>query len=166
MPKTSGFTLVELLVVIAIIGILAGIGLSTFTSSQAKSRDAKRKADLQQIGSALELYYNDYGQYPAPDANGNIMGCTDGLSQCSWGSMAFSNSKTIYMSKLPADPMSQYNYYYNAIQVSGLYTSYTLYAHLENSQDKNLLKSILYSTQCGGGVTECNYGISSANTTP
>ncbi|KKR41619.1 MAG: Type II secretory pathway pseudopilin PulG-like protein, partial [Candidatus Woesebacteria bacterium GW2011_GWB1_40_12] len=56
-----GFTLVELLVVIAILGILATIGLVTFSSSQMRGRDAQRKSDLKQISSALEIYYNDYG---------------------------------------------------------------------------------------------------------
>ena len=49
-----GFTLIELLVVITIIGILAGIGLNSFQSSQKKSRDATRKSDLRQISHALE----------------------------------------------------------------------------------------------------------------
>ena len=89
MPKTSGFTLVELLIVISIIGILAGIGLASFNSAQAKSRDTKRKTDLQQVGNALELYYNDKGQYPAPaaDNSGNFMGCGAGaVLECTWGS--------------------------------------------------------------------------------
>jgi type II secretion system protein G len=181
MPKTSGFTpiklrlnrrnpgftLVELLVVIAIIGILASIGLASFNSSQAKSRDAKRKADLQQIGGALELYYNDYGQYPA-STDGIMNGCLDGISACTWGTSPFTDSKTTYMVKLPADPMSpQYNYYYNSTPVSGLNTSYVLYAHLEDSQDKNILKPPLsYPTQCGASNATCNYGISSANISP
>ena len=60
----KGFTLIELLVVIAILGLLATVGLSSFRTSQLKGRDSKRKSNLSQIQKALEMYYNDYGQYP------------------------------------------------------------------------------------------------------
>src|SRR4030067_3465886 len=57
--KPSGFTLIELLVVIAIIGILASFAFASFTSAQAKGRDSRRKADLDAIVKALELYKSD-----------------------------------------------------------------------------------------------------------
>lgn len=64
--KTSqkGFTLIELLVVIAIIGLLASVVLLSLNSARQKSRDAKRLADMRQLASALELYYNDFSGYP------------------------------------------------------------------------------------------------------
>lgn len=60
----KGFTLIELLVVIAIIGLLASVVLLALNSARAKSRDAKRLADVRQIASALELYFNDNNAYP------------------------------------------------------------------------------------------------------
>ncbi len=158
--RTEAFTLIELLIVIAILGILATIGIISFTSSQAKGRDAKRKTHLSQIAQALELYYNDKGKYPNVDASGNIRGCgTDAVNTCTWGASAFSNTTTgtIYMTELPTDP-SSYRYYYIGTS-SG--TTYKLYAYLENSKDQSIIE-----TDYSCGSVNCNYGISSANTTP
>ncbi len=61
----KGFTLIELLVVIAIIGILASVVLASLNSARAKSRDARRIADVKQIQLALELYADSHSQvYP------------------------------------------------------------------------------------------------------
>lgn len=62
--KNQGFTLIELLVVIAIIGLLASVVLLALNSARAKSRDAKRLADIRQLASALELFFNDRNSYP------------------------------------------------------------------------------------------------------
>ncbi|MBX4187294.1 MAG: type II secretion system GspH family protein [Candidatus Doudnabacteria bacterium] len=67
--KNDGFTLVELLVVIAIIGILAAVVLVSLNTARLKSRDARRLADVRQVMTALELYYNDNGAYPVEDVN-------------------------------------------------------------------------------------------------
>jgi len=63
--KKRGFTLIELLVVIAIIGILSSIIMVSLSSAKARSRDAKRVADIKNIQLALDLYFNDNGVYPA-----------------------------------------------------------------------------------------------------
>lgn len=61
----SGFTLLELLVVISIIAILIGMISVSFTTAQQKSRNARRRADMKAVQSALEQYYAiNSGSYP------------------------------------------------------------------------------------------------------
>ncbi|MDD3711304.1 MAG: type II secretion system protein [Patescibacteria group bacterium] len=62
--KRKGFTLIELLVVIAIIGILATLAVVALQNARKNARDAKRIADVRQMQTALELYFNDWQEYP------------------------------------------------------------------------------------------------------
>jgi prepilin-type N-terminal cleavage/methylation domain-containing protein len=60
----TGFTLIELLVVIAIIGMLSSIVLSSLRDARTKAEDAGKIRELQEVRSALQLYYTDNGYYP------------------------------------------------------------------------------------------------------
>ncbi len=74
----KGFTLIELLVVIAIIGLLSTLAVVALNNARLKSRDARRVADVKQIQTALELYFNDEGAYPsAVDTTGGSIAGTD-----------------------------------------------------------------------------------------
>lgn len=162
MENKKGFTLVELLVVIAILGILATIGLTAFTSSQARGRDTQRKSDLKQMASALELYYSDHGVYP-DSLMGNILGCPSTTNTaCAWGTGEFTDTKTVYFRVLPKDPTGSGLYYYQVV-ASSSNQKFQLFAHLENTQDPSLIPSGI-SYMCGSAL--CNFAITSPNTTP
>ena len=59
-----GFTLVELMVVISIIAVLSSITLVAVSSTRQTARDGYRLAQIRQVKTALELYFNTHGYYP------------------------------------------------------------------------------------------------------
>jgi len=143
----SGFSLLELVVVMMIIGVLAAVLLVNFQAARTRSRDAARKADLRQIKSALQIYYNDYQQFPASSLAGEIDGCgASGTSTCAWGG-SFTAGGTQYMNSIPVDPINSGTYVFTYEQTS--VDSYTLTAILENASDEDLAKT---QARCGSGT--------------
>jgi Tfp pilus assembly protein PilE len=60
----KGFILPGVEGLIMIGGLMVSVTLLSLNSARMKSRDAKRMADVRQMASALELYYNDKTSYP------------------------------------------------------------------------------------------------------
>ena len=60
--KRKGFTLIELLVVIAIIAILAAILFPVFAQAREKARQSSCLSNLKQIGTATQMYAQDYDE--------------------------------------------------------------------------------------------------------
>ena len=85
------FTLVEMLIVIVIIGILAAALIPRLASARGRANDTARKADLQQIASALVAYQIDHGSFPL--TGGALSGINDKLISAG-------------MSSVPTDPNS------------------------------------------------------------
>lgn len=128
--KKAGFTLIELLVAMTIIAVLLGISLVSYQGTKKSSRDGKRKADLEQIRSALEMCRTDAGSYP--------------LGSLSSGSDITCDGR-VYIT-IPNDPLADRNYIY-----TGTESNYTLCAALESGGSS--------VTGCGSCVVECNYKV-------
>ena len=62
----KGFTIIELLVVISIIGLLSTISVVVLNGARIKNRDTRRLADMKQLSTALELYFDIYGELSKP----------------------------------------------------------------------------------------------------
>lgn len=61
-----GFTLIELLVVIAIIAILAAILFPVFARAREAARATSCRSNLKQIGTAMQMYSQDYDEVLTP----------------------------------------------------------------------------------------------------
>ncbi len=124
----SGFTLVELIVVsaVSVLLLVAGISILNPGLQIQRANDAKRKAHVSKIQTALELFRSDLGYYPSDSVGFNALYL--GTPQ--------------YLPKNPnGEPKTSDVYYYSASPAgcdnatTGLCTGYTLIACLENSAD-------------------------------
>lgn len=165
--RNTGFTLIELLVAIGILGVMATVAiavLNPFAQFQ-KADDAKRKADLSQIQKALEIYYQDYGEYPAFTNNSYylypIVTLPATRGQKIWGS-----SWQPYMNVIPKDSNGNKNYVYYTTDRQ----SYYLYASLDRGTSADHCQGAdpCNTNKCSGGVGTytCNFGVSSPNVSP
>jgi general secretion pathway protein G len=137
----KGFTLIELLVVISIIGILISLSLVGFSETRKTARDSKRKSDLEQVRSALEIYRNEEKTYPAD------------------GSVKFGDAlqgQDTYMEKLPKDPLPSYNYCYDQQDKN----RYCLCAALESGSPEGTCSCGSCECITGDGPASCTYKVS------
>ncbi len=146
---SSGFTLIELLIVIGILGILATVISGNFLTSLKRGRDTRRKADVQQIQKAFELYYEDVTAYPVDTA-------LDEDSLCHPDGCDTRN----YMQVIPKDPTTGQAYAY---VTDGNMTYYKLYSCLENTQDQGSgVDQDGWGPSCGA-CGACKFKIESSN---
>jgi general secretion pathway protein G len=80
-----GFSLIEFLIVVTLIVVLAVIGLSTYSTSVARAKEAVLRENLFRLRDSIDQFYADKGTYP-PDLSALV---TDG-----------------YMRQVPKDPFT------------------------------------------------------------
>ena len=120
MRTKNGFTLIEVLVTATIIAILTSIGVASYQAANKHARDAKRRGDLEQIRSALEMYRSDNNLYPS----------TGGGNWTNANNLPLSS----YLNPIPSPPKTGEAYYYQATDLSGgHYYGYCLSAKMEGS---------------------------------
>lgn len=118
----QGFTLMEVLVATAIVAILISVLVVTFAPINKRSRDAKRKSDLEQLRSSLEMYRADLGYYPNAGSG-------------SWADATSLETALVstYIPAIPSDPKSGQVYRYKATNLSGgNYYGYCVSSQLES----------------------------------
>ena len=159
MRKKPGFTLIEILIVVAILSLLTLATIYSVTQNLAKSRDARRKADLARLKIAMEDYYGDKNAYP-PDPDGSLLECD-------------SESLRPYLSSVPCDPKTNLPYCYVYDNDAPVGQTYKIFASFENENDADIYKlgcehssiNCGYDAICAAkvGYSKFDYGVSSSD---
>jgi len=170
--QKKGFTLIELLVAVAIIGILSAVVISSLGGARDKGRDVRRKSDLKQIQTALEIYYDKCSTYiVAPNCTGTPYGNTwnSGVTYGGWfninyGSGSFSQGlvDTKSTGSLIIDPTGNTTGS-NSYMVMAGKDNYTVWATIKNpsSLDSTTISRCYFNTYNNySGAGTHNYCVS------
>lgn len=101
------FTLIELLVVIAIIAILAAILFPVFAQAREAARKVSCLSNFKQVGTAVEMYKQDYDGYWPLWWNGPEAHTGDPAYGRYWGGLIMPYIKNHRVRKCPSDPYPQ-----------------------------------------------------------
>lgn len=88
-----GFTIVEVLIIVVILGLLASMITFIYIGQQKQSRDDKRRSDISALAHALDMYYDEAGNYP--------LSCSHTTPSSSACSTMASNYTAAYGSPVP-----------------------------------------------------------------
>ena len=64
---SAGFTLIELLVVMVILAVLAAAVIPRVVGRTEDAKRARAVADIESLGTALDMYHADNGDYPTTE---------------------------------------------------------------------------------------------------
>ena len=118
--RQTGFTLIEIVVVVAIIAILAAIVVQQVVGRVDDAQVQRARADIQSLGSALNIYKLDNNNYPSTQQG------LEALVRKPGGQPEAKNWKTGgYIERLPKDPWGN-DYRYQSPGQHGTFDVYTL----------------------------------------
>lgn len=145
--NNKGFTLIELLVAITIIAVLTVVGAVSYAPINKRSRDTRRKNDLQELRQQLEMFRTDMGFYPAVN--------TSGFATVNNLNTGNSNTGLVstYTPAIVSDPSINAYYYYATGASGGNYYGYCVCGMLETLTSP--------SNSCTGVTLPagCNYSL-------
>lgn len=104
----EGFTLIEIMVVVVILGILGALIVPNIIGRPDEARVQAAKADIESIGTALELYRLDNSNYPSSDQGLDAL-----VSEPSGFPEARRWNSDGYLKKLPVDPWDEPYLYFS-----------------------------------------------------
>ena len=116
-PK-SGYSLIEMLVALAILALIAGIACPKAISFLSRSKTKTAELQIQELGTALELYYLDNGRYPS-EADGLKALVTAPSAETQWNGPYLENTSSL------TDPWDR-AYLYRSPGLKGDFDIYSL----------------------------------------
>ncbi len=113
----KGFTLIEIMVVVVILGILGALIVPNLISRPDEARVQAALSDIAQIGTALDLYRLDNGNYPSSDQGLEAL-----VSAPSGFPEARNWNQDGYLKSVPKDPWQEQYLYFSEDRNYEVYT--------------------------------------------
>lgn len=152
----KGITLVEVIIVVGILMFLVAVAIGSLDTVGIfnRARDARRKKDVYRIKVAFEDYYTDKGCYPSKE----MVESLNSKANC------YGRIFAPWLSRWPCDPNDR-NYYVQVGYDDTCPKWFKVFAILENQSDDEISERWRDTGIISVGVTDYNFGMSSANTT-
>jgi len=143
----------EILIFVALIAVLSTVALLAINpmTQLKKSRDARRKNDLEKVQNKLESFFSDKGDYPT-------ISCED--DECCQQLEKNDSLLSPYLDGIPADPVPDRKYLYCSQPEKSQW--YKIYTNIEYPQDPQLARNPC-QPGCVKNEKTYNYVVSSPN---
>lgn len=179
--KLKGFKKEEKKIVVYVFLFVIVLSLLNFRIALRKARDFQRKADINRVVNALEVYHDEFAFFPPSSEDGKIVACKKGgttiedllvadrtltieeqlldyFEECEWGKDPLRDISDpdypAYLESLPEDPDTAEGVDYYYISNIG---RFQLYAALEGKSEPEYREGIeTRGVNCGKKV--CNFG--------